>query len=97
MGCSRPGCPWKIDRGCQAAVCVVRIRFVSTSVVFSCFNQQNILLPKEKKKLNQGTFRDALTYQEGQAEVLFHTRSLNWREKDGEAIQVKQAMIGQEF
>lgn len=56
---------------------------VSTSVVFSCFNQQNILLPKEKKKLNQGSFWDALTYQEGLAEVLFHTRSLNWKEKDG--------------
>lgn len=72
---------------------------VSTSVVFSCFNQQNIVLPKEKKKSNHGSFWDALTYQEGLAEVLFHIRSLNWREKDrgrgrgaGGAIQVKQAL-----
>lgn len=42
MGCSR-----KIDRGCQASVCVIK----APSVVFSCFNQQNILLQEKVKSM----------------------------------------------
>ena len=40
----------KINRRGQAALSVVRIRLVCTSVIFSCFNPQHILLQEKVKK-----------------------------------------------
>lgn len=45
-----PAISRKINRGGQAALWVVRIRLVCTSVVFSCFNPQHILLQAKVKK-----------------------------------------------
>lgn len=40
----------KINRGGQAALWVVRIRLMCTSVIFSCFNPQHILSHQKVKK-----------------------------------------------
>lgn len=78
----------KINRGGQAALWVVRIRLVCTSVVFSCFNPQHIFLQEKVKKVffaRKSSFWHALIYQQGPAEVLLHFRSLSWllRAKEG--------------
>lgn len=56
VGKTCTGCSRKIDRGCQAAVCVVK----GTSVVFSCFNQQNILLQDKVKSMLILEYSDSL-------------------------------------
>lgn len=86
--CCRPATSRKINRGDQAALWVVRIRLVCTSVIFSCFNPQHILLQEKVKKsffARKSSFWSALIYQQGLAEVLLYFRSLGWllRAKEG--------------